>query len=136
MASHGLVERLRQAVDDHDLDALAACFAPDFRNETPAHPSRGFSGRDQVRANWARIFGGIPDITAQVVRTAVDRDVVWTEWEMGGTRVDGVAQTLRGVIVFGVSREHLSWCRFYLEPVDGGEEGVEAAIGHIAEPGR
>ena len=70
------------------------------------------------------------------MRTAVDGDVVWTEWEMGGTRIDGVPQTLGGVIIFGVSDEHLSWCRFYLEPVDAGEEGVEAAIGRIAEPGR
>jgi ketosteroid isomerase-like protein len=136
MTPHALIERLRTAVDDHDLDALAACFAPDFHNDTPAHPSRGFSGRDQVRANWARIFGGIPDIAARVERTAVDGDVVWTEWEMTGTRIDGVAQTLRGVIIFGVSGELLAWCRFYLEPVDTGDEHVEAAIGRIAEAGR
>jgi len=136
MITAELIERLRQAVDDHDLDALTACFAPDFCNETPAHPGRGFAGRNQVRANWARIFSGIPDIRASVLRTAVDGDVAWTEWEMGGRRADGVPQTLRGVIIFGVAGEHLSWCRFYLEPVDTGEEGVEAAIGRIAEAGQ
>jgi len=131
-----VIERLRQAVDDHDLDALAACFASDFRNETPAHPGRGFTGREQVRANWARIFSGVPDITARVVRSAVDGDVVWSEWEMSGTRVDGVGQTLRGVIIFGVDGDQLAWCRFYLEPVDGGEDGVEAAIGTLVTPER
>jgi hypothetical protein len=136
MATHPLIERLRQAVNDHDLDTLADCFDPEFRNETPAHPGRGFSGREQVRANWARIFGGIPDIAATVLRTAVDGDAVWTEWEMGGTRVDGAAQTLRGVIIFGISGDHLSWCRFYLEPVDPGDEGIEATVGRIAEGGR
>jgi ketosteroid isomerase-like protein len=135
MTTHQLIERLRQAVDDHDLEALGACFAPDFRNETPAHPARSFSGRDQVQANWARIFAGVPDIAAHVVRTAVDDDVVWTEWDMGGVRNDGVAQRLRGVIIFGVSGEHLSSCRFYLEPVDSTDDGVEAAISRIAEPG-
>jgi len=43
-----LVERLRQSVDDHDLDAMVDCFATDYVNETPAHPGRGFTGRDQV----------------------------------------------------------------------------------------
>lgn len=136
MTALGLIDRLRQAVDDHDLDAIAACFSPDFQNDTPAHPSRGFSGREQVRANWARIFGGVPDIAARVTRSALDGDVVWTEWEMAGTRVDGVPQTLRGVIIFGVTGDLLSWCRFYLEPVDVGEEGVHAAIGRLAEPQR
>lgn len=134
--THQLIERLRQAVDAHDLDALLACFAPDYRNETPAHPGRGFTGPDQVRANWARILGSVPDITARVVRTAVDGDVVWTEWEMGGTRVDGVPQQLRGVIIWGVSGDRLSWSRFYLEPVDAGEDGVEGAIGRIAGANR
>jgi hypothetical protein len=46
-----IVERLRRAVDDHDLDALTACFTNDYRNDTPAHPGRGFIGRDQVRKN-------------------------------------------------------------------------------------
>lgn len=123
-------------MDAHDLDALVACFAPDFRNETPAHPGRGFSGSEQVRANWGRLFAGVPDITARVVRTAVDDDVVWTEWEMAGTRVDGTPQQLRGVIIWGVSGDRLDWSRFYLEPVDAGEDGVEGAIGHIAGANR
>lgn len=136
MTTHPLIERLRQAVDDHDLAALGACFAADFRNETPAHPDRGFTGQQQVQANWARIFAGVPDIAARVVRTAVDGDVVWSEWDMGGTRADGVAQRLRGVIIFGVSGDHFSGCRFYLEPVDAAADGVEAAIDRLAEPGR
>lgn len=132
MAANQVIERLREAVDAHNLDALVTCFAADFRNETPAHPGRGFAGQEQVRSNWARIFGGVPDITARVVRTAVDGDVIWTEWELGGTRVDGVPQQLRGVIIWGVSGDRLVWSRFYLEPVDAGEDGVESAIGRIA----
>ena len=30
-------------------------------------PGRGFTGRDQVRENWQRIFAGVPDITADVL---------------------------------------------------------------------
>ena len=42
---------------------------------------------------------------------------------------------MRGVIIFGVADGRASWARFYLEPVDPGEGGVDAAIGNIVEPG-
>jgi ketosteroid isomerase-like protein len=127
-----VVERLRQATDDHDIEALVDCFAEAYRNETPAHPDRGFVGRDQVRTNWERIFAGVPDIRANVLRTVVDGDVVWSEWEMSGTRRDGESQLMRGVIIFGITGEQASWARFYLEPVDTGDD-VNAAVGRVAE---
>jgi ketosteroid isomerase-like protein len=128
-----LIERLRRAVDDHDLDAVVDCFTPDYRNETPAHPGRGFEGRDQVRTNWQRIFAGVPDITADVLRTAIDGDAIWTEWEMRGTRPDGQAHVMRGVIIFGVPGERAEWARFYLEPVDPGDGGVDLAISKFVD---
>jgi ketosteroid isomerase-like protein len=133
MDGHELLERLRVAVNGHDLEAVVACFTDDYVNETPAHPARGFAGRDQVRTNWERIFAGVPDVAATIVRAAVDGEVVWSEWELTGTRVDGVPQTLRGVNVFGVRGDQFGWARFYLEPVDIGDDGVDAAVGRIAE---
>jgi ketosteroid isomerase-like protein len=128
-----LVERLRRAVAEHDLAGVLDCFTPDYRNETPAHPGRGFQGRDQVRTNWTRIFAGVPDITADLLRTAVDGDVVWSEWEMAGTRRDGQPHLMRGVIIFGVTGQRAAWARFYLEPVDPGGAGVDAAISKIVD---
>jgi hypothetical protein len=129
-----VVERLRQATDDHDIEALVGCFSETYRNETPAHPDRSFVGRDQVRINWERIFAGVPDIRAKVLQTVVDGDVVWSEWEMAGTRRDGLPQLMRGVIIFGITGELASWARFYLEPVDAGDD-VNAAVGRlVAEP--
>ena len=128
-----VVERLQQAVNDHDLDTLVSCFRPDYRNETPAHPGRGFEGHDHVRANWQRIFLGLPDVTATVLRYAVDGDVVWSEWELRGRRPSGGLQLLRGVIIFGITGEELAWARFYLEPVDVGDGGVDAAVGKIVD---
>jgi len=133
MAPGDLVERLRRAVDDHDIDAVVGCFANGYRNETPAHPDRGFGGKEQVRTNWTRIFAGLPDVTAAVLRTAVDGEVVWSEWELAGHRPDGVVQVLRGVIIFGVSGDQLAWARFYLEPVDAGAGGVDGAVSRIVE---
>jgi ketosteroid isomerase-like protein len=129
-----LVDRLRRAVDDHDVDAVVDCFTADYRNETPAHPGRGFEGREQVRTNWERIFAGVSDITAEVLRTSVDGDAVWSEWEMRGTRPDGQPHLMRGVIIFGVADGRAAWARFYLEPVDPGEGGVDAAVSTIVEP--
>jgi ketosteroid isomerase-like protein len=123
-----LLERLADAVNRHDLHALADCFAAGYRNETPAHPARGFTGRGQVRRNWEQIFAFVPDITARVLRSCADGDVVWSEWEMTGTRRDGSAHQMAGVIVFGVRDGTFSWARFYLEPVQTGGPDVNEAV--------
>lgn len=117
-----VIERLRQATNARDLDALVACFAPHYRNETPAHPERDFTGRDQVRTNWEQIFSVIPDIRAEVLRFAVDGDTVWSEWEHRGTRPDGSTHMMRGVVIFGVADGVANWARFYLEPVQDGDD--------------
>ena len=122
------VERLLQTTNAHDLDGLVACFADDYRNETPVHPARDFQGRAQVRRNWEQIFAFVPDIRAEMVRTAVDGDTLWSEWEMRGTRRDGTAHLMRGCIVFGVADAVISWARFYLEPVDENGATVDQAI--------
>ena len=124
-----LLERLAGAVNGHDLDALVSCFAPDYRNETPAHPAQGFTGRDQVRRNWERIFAFVPDLTARVLRSCGDGGAVWSEWEMTGTRRDHSVHQMAGVIVFGVRDGQFSWARFYLEPVQAGGPDVNEAVG-------
>jgi ketosteroid isomerase-like protein len=123
-----LLERLAGAVNGHDLDALAGCFAPGYRNQTPAHPAQGFTGRDQVRRNWEQIFSFVPDITVRVLRSCADPGVVWSEWEMTGTRHDHSVHQMAGVIVFGVHDGLFSWARFYLEPVQAGGPDVNEAV--------
>jgi ketosteroid isomerase-like protein len=122
-----LLERLLPAVNDHDLDALVSCFSEDYVNETPAHPLRGFGGRDQVRKNWAQIFAGVPDVHAEVPRAAADGDTLWTEWDMSGSRTDGGAFHMRGVVIFGVTDDRATSARFYLEPVEHATGDVDAA---------
>jgi hypothetical protein len=97
-------------------------------NETPVHPAQGFTGRDQVRRNWEQIFAGMPDLTATLLRSCSRGEVVWSEWQMTGTRGDGIAFQLAGVIIFGVRDEQFSWCRFYLEPVQAGGADVDQAL--------
>ena len=49
-----MVDRLVHATNAHDVDAVAACFAEEYENETPVHPARSFRGREQVRQKRAR----------------------------------------------------------------------------------
>ena len=126
--ANATLDRLLRATNDHDLEALVDCFAPDYRNETPAHPARGFDGRDQVRKNWEQIFAFVPDIRAAVLRRAADGDTIWSEWEMSGTRRDGSPHLMRGVVIFGVEGDEATWARFYLEPVQDDGEGVNEAV--------
>jgi len=123
-----LVERLAAAANGHDLDALAGCFAPDYRNETPAHPAQGFTGRDQVRRNWEQFFAVMPDLTATVLRSCGRGEVVWSEWEMTGTRPDGATLQMAGVIIFGIGDGRFTWARFYLEPVQAGGPDVNQTV--------
>jgi ketosteroid isomerase-like protein len=123
-----VVNRLVMATNDHDIDALVDCFAAEYVNETPAHPQRGFRGRDQIRRNWTTIFAGVPDITTRVVASIDDGHTVWTEWEMSGTRGDGAPHAMAGVIIFGVSDNRIVSARFYLEPVEQTSGDVNAAV--------
>ena len=130
------VKRLLAAVNDHDLDGVVASFAEGYINETPAHPKRGFRGNGQVRTNWTQIFAGVPDIHAHIPRTAVDGETVWTEWEMAGTRTDGGAFLMRGVVILDVNGATIAAARFYLEPVEQTSGDVDAhtrrVVGHTA----
>ena len=49
-----VLRRLQDATNAHDIEAICACFAPGYRNETPVHPARGFTGSEQVHRNWAQ----------------------------------------------------------------------------------
>lgn len=128
-----VIDRLVRAVNDHDLEALVACFAPDYRNETPVHPLRGFQGNAQVRTNWTQIFAGVPDLRAELPRTVRDGDRVWTEWDLAGTRTDGTAFGMRGVVIFGVTDDAIASARFYLEPVEVESGDVDAHTRRVLE---
>ncbi|HEY8655123.1 MAG TPA: nuclear transport factor 2 family protein [Candidatus Limnocylindria bacterium] len=121
--------RLLDAMNRHDLEALTECFAPAFVNETPLHPARSFTGNEQVRKNWTQIFAGVPDLRAELLRSITDGGTVWTEWEMRGTRRDGAPHLMRGVSIFGVQDDRFTSVRFYLEPVEQGGAGIDAAVG-------
>lgn len=126
------MHRLHAAMNAHDLEAFLACFDPEYRSEQPAHPDRAFVGIEQVRKNWAKIFGGIPDFRAELLRHTVDGDTEWAEWRWSGTQSDGTLMELRGVTLFGVEDERLAWGRLYMEPVEQEGAGIDVAVDRMA----
>jgi ketosteroid isomerase-like protein len=123
---------LAAAMNAHDIDAFVALFASDYDSRQPAHPDRAFVGSDQVRANWSAMFSGVPDFRAELVATAVDGETLWSEWRWRGTHEDGGPFDMAGVIVFGVRDGRLGWARLYVEPVEAGGEGIDAAVRELS----
>jgi ketosteroid isomerase-like protein len=128
-----VIDRLVRAINEHNLDALTACFADDYVNVTPAHPARSFTGKDQVRQNWRSIFKALPDVQASIVRSTVDGRTVWTEWEHRGTLPQGAPHLLRGVVIFSVGTHTITGARFFLEPVDESDQDATAALDHLLD---
>jgi len=95
-------ERMIQAANRHDLDAMVACFAPDFRSEQPLHPERTFVGQAGVRKNWSFFFSTIPDLQIEILGEVAEGDVVWAEVHYHGTQTDGKKFTVQGVTLQGI----------------------------------
>lgn len=128
--------RVAAAANSHDIDQVLDCFTEDYVNENPIHPARGFRGRDQVRRNWTQTFATVPDITTEVLRSHQVGDLVWSEWEMRGTRLDGVEHLMRGVMLFTVEGDRARAVRFYLEPVDHADVNADQAVHQLLTEAR
>jgi ketosteroid isomerase-like protein len=127
-----VLDQLQRAMNEHDLEEFLACFHPDYRSEQPAHPDRGFGGREQVEKNWAALFGGIPDFRAELLATAVEGDTVWAEWRWTGTREDGSPLDLRGVTLFSAESGQIAWGRLYMEEVEEEGEDIDETVSRLS----
>jgi len=116
-------ERLRRAMNAHDLEAHLSCFNEDYRSEQPIHPARTFTGREQVRKNWSGLYESIQDFRAELLRLAVVDDTEWAEWHWQGTKEDGSPLEERGVTITGIRDGRIAWGHLYLEEVEQ-QEGV------------
>lgn len=112
-----LIDRIIEAENSHDADRVAQLVAEDYRSETPLHPERDFTGREQVRRNWRAVFESVPDLEVELLRSAVDGSTIWLEMHMSGTQTDGTELDMRGVAIWGVEDGLLRWGRLYNEPV-------------------
>ena len=125
----GPVRRMLAAANRHDLEAMVSEFAEDYRNTTPVHPARSFTGSAQVRKNWTALFAGLPDLTLTVHDAATGPNgKLWMEWSNRGTRPDGSVQSAAGVAIFTLRNDKIAAAQFYLEPVDHDSGDVNEAV--------
>jgi ketosteroid isomerase-like protein len=120
--------RVQAAINRQDLEALVACFAPEYASTFPAHPERAFGGHAQLRRNWTEIFALVPDIHAELLHAVEAGEAVWAEWEWTGTSRDGQPYLARGVTIQGVRDDRIVWTRLYMEPVQAGGHDIAAHV--------
>jgi hypothetical protein len=118
-----VLERLRDALNGRDVDAMLECFDPDYNSEQPAHPNRGFGGKEQVRKNWSGMFESFPDFEAELLRHSFDGDVAWSEWYWSATGL-----TMAGIILMGVRGDRISWARLYMETFEEVGQNIDEAM--------
>lgn len=128
-----VVERLRQAMNQHDLAGFLACIDQEYRSEQPVHPNRGFEGRQQVEKNWSALFEAMPDFHAELVATANDGDTVWAEWHWTGSRANESPLDMRGVTLFEIKRGRVVSGRLYMEEVEKVGGGIDETVRRLAE---
>jgi limonene-1,2-epoxide hydrolase len=119
------VDRLIEATNNHDADAMMDCLLQDYRSEQPLHPEAAFSGREQVGKNWSLMFEEVPDLTLDVLRSATAGDEVWTELRVHGRKIDGSPFEYRGMTVWGVREDRIAWGRLYFETVEAGGADID-----------
>jgi len=123
-----------EAVNKHDLEAIVECFATDYHDVEPAHPTRQITGgRENVRTNYGIVLQGMPDLRLEILRDAADGDTTWSEVEWFGTRRDGSPEHMRGVHIFGIRGGQIAWGRIYLESVEGDGIDLDERIRRMAE---
>ena len=128
-----IIQRLNNAINHHDLEMFVACFDLEYKSEQPVHPNRAFIGAGQVRQNWAAIFDNVPNLRSELVRFAVSGETVWGEWHWQGTRLDGSALNMAGVIVFGTGNGRITWGRLYMEPIEEASADINTSVKKITE---
>jgi ketosteroid isomerase-like protein len=129
-----MLERLRDAMNDHDAQSVASLFAEDYQSMQPLHPTRGFGGSAQVLENWSSVFDGVPDFSAVLVASSVNGDLEWGEWNWHGHHVDGSPFAMRGVTILVVREGLVAEARLYMEPVEAGGGDIHAAVEQLYRP--
>ena len=123
-----VLERLRDVMNSHDAERMAALFAEDYASSQPVHSGRTFGGRAQVAKNWTALFAAVPDLTVDLVSSSIDGNNHWGEWDWHGQHVDGSPFVMRGVTIMVVRDGLIAEARLYMEPIDTTGEDIDTAV--------
>jgi ketosteroid isomerase-like protein len=116
------LERLLDAFNAHDLDAIMSFFADDCILEMPRGPDpwgRRLEGRERVREGLASRFEGIPDVHYGDARHWVAGDRGCSEWLLTGTSVEGRRIEVRGCDLFEFRAGEITRKDSYWKLVEG-----------------
>lgn len=108
---------LMEAFNRHDLDGVMGFFSEDPVLEMPRGTDPWGTrarGRDDVRAQLATRFSGLPDVRYSEDRHFVSADRGVSEWLLTGTAPDGRVVRVRGCDLFEfldgkISRKDSYW---------------------------
>ena len=116
------VLRFVEAVNNGDIDELAASIHPDFEMVVPQHPARGFKGKDQEVKNMRYLMTKYPEGRIEVQRMVETSSEVWIE-----NRYVSAELQMAAVVIFEIDRETgtIRSGRYYSEPVDWGGPAID-----------
>ena len=101
--SAAALERLLDAFNAHDIDAVMRVFVDDCVLEMPRGPDpwgRRMEGQNEVRQGLASRFAGIPDVHYGDDRHWIAGDRGCSEWFLTGTTTEGERIAVRGCDLF------------------------------------
>lgn len=102
-ARSATLDRLFFAFNQHDADAVMACFTADavfFTAAGPTATGRRIEGEAAIRAAFVAVWTEMPDVRWTVRRSRVFDDGGLTEWLFTGTRADGTRLEAEGLDLF------------------------------------
>ncbi len=116
------VLRFVEAVNNGDIDELAASIHPDFEMVVPQHPARGFKGKDQEVKNMRYLMTKFPEGRIEVQRMVETSSEVWIENSYVSSELQMAA-----VVIFAIDQETntIRSGRYYSEPVDRGGPAID-----------
>ena len=100
---HATLERLFEAFNRHDADAVMACFAPQAVFLTAAGPSpagKRLEGHDAIREAFVAVWTVMPDVRWAVHRVRLFDDGGMVDWLFTGTPRSGAHVEVEGVDLF------------------------------------
>jgi len=105
-----VLQRVLDAFNAHDVDAIMEHFAEDCVFDSPRGPDRWgrrFIGKAEVRRGLAARFEGIPDVSyGEADHFVCDRRGV-SEWTLTGTDLDGNRIEVRGCDLWTIGDDGL-----------------------------
>lgn len=97
------LERIFDAFNRHDIDAVMLCFTGEAVFLAAAGPDscgRQISGSTAIRDAFATVWAGMPDVQWAVHRSRILGQEAITEWLFSGTRPDGLRVEIEGLDLF------------------------------------